>query len=116
VDGRAVRCGGGRGYAHQSRLFPSSEGALRAYEDDRYSGDRRLSRVVHWPRKVAPIVRRECRANDCQDAAEQTVVDPQAVHVGVWERSELNEWHGVWLRSDFVADQLDGPRRDESCN
>jgi hypothetical protein len=40
-------------------------------------------------------VRRERRANDCQDAAEQTVMDPQAVHVGVWEGSELNELHGV---------------------
>lgn len=59
--------------------------------------DRRLSRVAHRPRKVAAIVRRECCANDCQDAAEQTVVDPQAVHVGVWERSELNEWHGVMV-------------------
>jgi hypothetical protein len=53
------------------------------------------TRVAHRPREVAAVVRRERRANNCQDAAEQAVVHPQAIHVRAGKRLELNEWHSV---------------------
>ena len=41
------------------------------------------------------VVRHEDRTYDCQQAAEQSVVDPEAERVGVGERIEPNESHCV---------------------
>ena len=50
--------------------------------------------VVHRPGEVPAVVRREGGTDDCQGAAEEPVVDPEPVHVGAGERSELDELHG----------------------
>jgi len=47
------------------------------------------------PRKIGAIVGGERRANDRHDAAEESVVDTQAVDVGVRERVEVQGWHDV---------------------
>jgi hypothetical protein len=49
---------------------------------------------VHGPREVPAVVRREGRTDDRQCAAEEPVVNPEAIHIRAGERSELDELHG----------------------
>jgi hypothetical protein len=54
-----------------------------------------LTWLAQAPGKVRAVVGRKHGANDCQDAPEEPVVDPQATHVSAWEWVEVNGPHSV---------------------